>query len=92
MEIPNVNERILLSQIEPEAMTECAMYCKEGRIASCLALEELVCKKKFCPFFKRNMNDKSMSVKEQKRYLLGKKLQTQANANNAVGDQSSLFK
>ena len=30
MEIPNVNERILLSQIEPETMTECAMYCKEG--------------------------------------------------------------
>ena len=57
-----------------------------------IPLEELVCKKKFCPFFKRNMNDKSMSVKEQKRYLLGKKLQTQANANNAVGNQSSLFK
>ena len=92
MEIPNVNERVLLSQIEPEVMTECAMYCKEGRIASCLALEEMVCKKKFCPFFKRNISDKPMSIKEQKRYLLGKKLQAQANANNAVDEQATLFK
>ena len=91
MEIPNVNERVLLSQVEPVVMKDCAMYCKEGKDASCLALDELLCEKKFCPFFKHNMNDKPMSEKEQKRYILGKKIQANVNSTNALSDKP-LFK
>lgn len=71
MKFVNLNEEKLLRSVEPEIMRECCMFINEEQ---CDSLEKLMCKKNFCPFFKRNLNDKPMSIDDVKTYILGKKI------------------